>query len=121
MNINTANAEKLFAGDGAAQEAAPEVKDPIEELNPIQLLKKPGSLESMQTSSKRPFFRWCASQKKPSRPRTTSELPWRLPNARICWTYLPIDSVGEEHPEGNQSALETGGLLQLGLLLSLYS
>jgi hypothetical protein len=121
MNINTANAEKLFAVDGPAQEAPPEVKDPIEELNPIQLLKKPGSSRSMQTSSKRPFFPWCASQKRPSRPRTTNELLWPSPNARICWMYLQVDSVGEEHPEGNQSALETGGVLQPGLLLSLYS
>ena len=43
MNINADNAEKLFVEGGVSQEAPQEQRDPIEELNPIQLLKKPGT------------------------------------------------------------------------------
>lgn len=43
MNINADNAEKLFVEGGNAQEVPQEQRDPIEDLNPIQLLKRPGT------------------------------------------------------------------------------
>ena len=75
MNINQPNAEKFMNNDNRPAEERPEQRDPIEELNPISLLKKPGTPAPIQTNSNKLSFRWPASPQKPSKPKTTNEQP----------------------------------------------
>ena len=70
MNINPTNAENISAV--ATNQDRPEHRDPIEELNPISLLKKPGTSSISQISSSKPSFPWLVYPPNPSRQKTTN-------------------------------------------------